>query len=204
MAALLDFGSRKTFAAADAAVLLVTSLFERLVIAGPFKTGIRSNHLTLFFGCDSLSVSLKIQLTKTCITCNTCFSQVIQFCQKLREGGQMSLKDLGPMVLKKRGSMGVRAAAAEIGIGSATLSRIERGKLPDVETLGKICDWLDVDPAHFIGSKKPMQDQGSVKVQVAFKKETAISHETSVALGRLIQAANEQFLQNESESAGHR
>lgn len=116
----------------------------------------------------------------------------------------MALQDLGPMVLKKRGSMGVRAAAAEIGIGSATLSRIERGKLPDMETLRKICDWLQMEPSRFVGTKivKP-STQEVVQVQVAFKKETASSQDTSIALGRLIMAAHKQYLDDGNENIGH-
>lgn len=33
----------------------------------------------------------------------------------------------------------------EIGISKATLSRIERGSLPDIETFIKICNWLQVE-----------------------------------------------------------
>ncbi|MEH6476593.1 MAG: helix-turn-helix domain-containing protein [Sneathiella sp.] len=115
----------------------------------------------------------------------------------------MALEDLGPMVLHKRGSMGVRAAAAEIGIGSATLSRVERGKLPDVETLGKICDWLEVSPSTFIGSSKSLSEKENTSVQVAFKKDVAISKDTSVALGKLILAAHKQFLSDSPDGVGH-
>ena len=58
----------------------------------------------------------------------------------------MNLKGLGNLLLQKRGSMGVRAAAGEIGISPATLSRIEHGHVQDIETLGKVCRWLGVDP----------------------------------------------------------
>ena len=33
----------------------------------------------------------------------------------------------------------------KIGISKATLSRIERGSLPDIETFIKICNWLQVE-----------------------------------------------------------
>jgi urease accessory protein UreF len=42
---------------------------------------------------------------------------------------------LAQMIKVKRGSMGLREAAQQIGdISAATLSRMEQGKLPDVET----------------------------------------------------------------------
>ena len=56
------------------------------------------------------------------------------------------LEDLGRRVQQKRGKLGVRAAAQQIGISHATLSRIERGHLPDLENYRKICVWLGEDP----------------------------------------------------------
>ena len=114
-----------------------------------------------------------------------------------------AIEDLGPMVSRRRGSMGVRAAAAEIGIGAATLSRIERGKLPDIETLGKICDWLGVEASVFIGSTKADSNVGyQVQAQVAFKKDVAFSQKTAQALGELILAAEKQFL-TDVDNVGH-
>jgi len=36
-----------------------------------------------------------------------------------------------------------RQAAMQIGISASTLSRIEKGKLPDADTFLKICDWIN-------------------------------------------------------------
>ena len=37
-------------------------------------------------------------------------------------------------------------AGKQIGISKATVSRVESGKLPDIETFIKICIWLETDP----------------------------------------------------------
>ena len=37
-------------------------------------------------------------------------------------------------------------ASVQIGVSKATLSRLEKSKLPDVETLGKACAWLGTEP----------------------------------------------------------
>lgn len=42
--------------------------------------------------------------------------------------------------------LGMRVCADEIGISPATLSRIERGKLPDILTFAKLCKWLCANP----------------------------------------------------------
>lgn len=40
-------------------------------------------------------------------------------------------------------------AAKQIGISKATLSRIEKGKMPDVLTLGKLCRWMKTEPSKY-------------------------------------------------------
>jgi transcriptional regulator with XRE-family HTH domain len=105
----------------------------------------------------------------------------------------MTPKTLGQMLQKKRGSMGVRAAAGEIGISPATLSRMENGRVPDLDTLKKVCAWLGVDPATYLGTSAEPRAASSGSVQVVFKKDRAVTPKTSQALAKLIQAAYQQF-----------
>src|ERR1039458_6190925 len=65
------------------------------------------------------------------------------------------LETLGVLVREKRKSRRLREVAAEIGIGAATLLRVEGGKIPDVATFGKICNWLRIDPGTFLGFEEP-------------------------------------------------
>lgn len=53
---------------------------------------------------------------------------------------------------KKRG---LRHYAAEIGISSATLSRLLNRKLPDIETFGLVIKWLGYSADDFFYYKKP-------------------------------------------------
>lgn len=46
--------------------------------------------------------------------------------------------------------LGMRECALVIGISSATLSRIERGNMPDTLTFAKVCKWLKKPMEHFI------------------------------------------------------
>lgn len=58
---------------------------------------------------------------------------------------------LAGMVKEKRGRRGLRDTSTEIGdISPATLSRIEQGKVPDVDTFIKLCKWLDTPTDTFI------------------------------------------------------
>lgn len=60
---------------------------------------------------------------------------------------KVTLQNLGTVVREKRGSRGLRSVASEIGTSAPTLSRIESGKMPDLQTFGKLCRWLELDPA---------------------------------------------------------
>ncbi|MCC6712190.1 MAG: helix-turn-helix transcriptional regulator, partial [Candidatus Dadabacteria bacterium] len=65
----------------------------------------------------------------------------------------IGLQILSRKLLRKRGDRGIREVAKEIGISPSTLSRIERGHLPDIETFGKVCKWLNLDPSRILGIK---------------------------------------------------
>lgn len=105
----------------------------------------------------------------------------------------MEIKDLAPLVLKHRGNMGVRAAAKEIGISPTTLTRIEKGHVPDVGTLEKICRWIGEDTSAFTGVGD---------LQIAFKNRKAVPPVTARSLAVLIEKASEQFA-DEVEARGH-
>lgn len=105
----------------------------------------------------------------------------------------MNIEELGPLVLRKRGNMGVRAAAKEIGISPTTLTRIEKGNVPDVGTLKKICDWLGEEPAQFTGIGA---------LQIAFKNKKTVPPKTAQSLAKLIEKASEQFA-TRIEAKGH-
>jgi len=72
-----------------------------------------------------------------------------------------TLESLGVLVREKRGQKKLRETAKEMGIGPATLMRVENGRVPDIETFGKICRWLQIDPGSFLGFEvKQERDSG--------------------------------------------
>ncbi|MEQ8255046.1 MULTISPECIES: helix-turn-helix domain-containing protein [Roseovarius] len=96
----------------------------------------------------------------------------------------MELGDIGNLLARRRGNMGVRAAAREIGISPSTLSRIENGHVPDVATLEKVCAWLGEDTSKFTGVGN---------LQIAFKNKKALPPRTAQSLATLIEKAADQF-----------
>jgi transcriptional regulator with XRE-family HTH domain len=98
----------------------------------------------------------------------------------------MSLLRLAQLAKKRRGDEGIRATAKRIGISPATLSRVERGHVPDIDTFRKICAWLEVDPNDFLGvdTAKEKPDSG------VSKRMTAAVHLRADA-APLVQAASD-------------
>lgn len=95
-----------------------------------------------------------------------------------------ALKNIGPKLREKRGERGIREVAKEIGISPATLSRIENGHVPDLETFSKLCGWLELDPSELIGGTR--KSATTKQVAVHFKKESTLKPETAQALSELI------------------
>ena len=109
-----------------------------------------------------------------------------------------TLRTLGRKLREKRGNRGIRAVAVEVGTSPATLSRVERGHLPDLETFGKVCRWLGVDPGEVLRFKKPRAGlEGGTAAAVHFKKDHTVSPNTAGALAKLILAAQRAVLASE-------
>jgi transcriptional regulator with XRE-family HTH domain len=100
-----------------------------------------------------------------------------------------SLTQLGAMVKNRRGSRKLRETATEIEISAPTLLRIESGRMPDIDTFGKICRWLRVDPGDFLG-RPDNQSQApastSATLWAHFKADKASEPETLNALARML------------------
>jgi transcriptional regulator with XRE-family HTH domain len=97
----------------------------------------------------------------------------------------VTLENLGLRVKEKRGEQGIRAAAKEIGISHATLSRVERGFMPDLANYRRICRWLGINVEDVTGvSAAP----ASI-ARVHFRKKPTVSAKTAQNLAQMILTA---------------
>lgn len=104
------------------------------------------------------------------------------------------LETLGAIVRERRGDRKLRETANEIGIGPATLMRIESGRIPDVETFGKICKWLKINPSEFLGiedvsKKTPSSQQFPPTISAHFKADKTPKRDTVQALAQMVLTA---------------
>ncbi len=98
----------------------------------------------------------------------------------------LNISLLSDMVKTRRGAKGLRDTAKEIGeISASTLSRIEQGKVPDVDTFMKLCDWLQVSADTFFNNTS----QKAVQVNAHLRAEKELPPNTVNALIKLINLA---------------
>jgi transcriptional regulator with XRE-family HTH domain len=110
----------------------------------------------------------------------------------------MKMDRLAQRIQEHRAGKGIREAAKEVGVSPATLSRVENGKVPDLETFSRICQWLKEDPAIYLGlAGRPAAAVPTARVH--FKKGTAIKPDSAKALGDLILAARQALLEEEQD-----
>ena len=100
---------------------------------------------------------------------------------------RVTLQNLGTAVKKKRGDRGLRETAREIGTSAPTLSRIESGKMPDLQTFGKLCRWLELDPGTILNvTPQRLQQDPDMIASAHLKAKQEISPETARALANVI------------------
>jgi transcriptional regulator with XRE-family HTH domain len=101
------------------------------------------------------------------------------------------LESLGVLVREKRAKKKLREAALEIGISPATLMRVENGRIPDVATFGRICQWLGTDPGSFLGFEPADQSvddlNGNISsISAHFRSDKVPDAETVKALAQMV------------------
>ena len=67
--------------------------------------------------------------------------------------------------------------------------RVEAGRIPDVETFGKLCKWLGVGPGSFLGFAPTPggEGTGAILVSAHLKADSTPDAATIHALARMIQ-----------------
>lgn len=108
-------------------------------------------------------------------------------------GSQVDIEKLAAMIKAKRGKMGLRQTAQEIGhVSPSTLSRVESGKMPDMDTFLRLCDWLGVKPEQFFQgtseTEEPDMETPEI-IEAHLRADKELDAETAAALADMIKAA---------------
>jgi len=115
---------------------------------------------------------------------------------------EVNIRDFAAMVKAKRAGRGMRAVAQEIGgVSASTLSRIEQGRVPDLDTFIRICRWLEVPPNRFVPgqpvlgsgqkdeSSPPEQLDTADIITAHLRADRTLAPETATALATMIRLA---------------
>jgi transcriptional regulator with XRE-family HTH domain len=112
----------------------------------------------------------------------------------------VDIRRLAALLKAKRGRRGLREVAAEIGdVSASTLSRVELGKVPDLDTFVRICQWLSVPPDQFFPARA--QQEAGAEAQAVrgmstpeiitahLRADRELAPETADALATMIRLA---------------
>jgi transcriptional regulator with XRE-family HTH domain len=101
---------------------------------------------------------------------------------------------LAVMVIAKRSGRGLRATATEIGgVSASTLSRVEQGKVPDLDTFLRLCRWLGVSPDEFTENPPTAVAEDSGRrvdvIAAHLRADRTLDRATARALERMVRLA---------------
>ena len=106
---------------------------------------------------------------------------------------EIDLTKLAALVAKKRNGRRLRDIAEEIEVSAPTLSRIEKGHLPDLDTFIKLCRWLKVSPDDFQLSQQQKLSDSAINTRetvCAFlRADRTLPPSTANALTTMIELA---------------
>lgn len=115
---------------------------------------------------------------------------------------KLDINKLANLVRSKRGSNGLRDTASEIGnVSPSTISRVENGKTPDIETFLALCDWLEIPPAALIkNTKSPKSLDTPEKISIMLRSDPNLDSAIANVLATLIKAAYKDLSEKKSKS----
>jgi transcriptional regulator with XRE-family HTH domain len=113
----------------------------------------------------------------------------------------LNIEKLANLVRSKRKNRGLREIAKEIGsVSPSTISRVENGKTPDMDTFLALCNWLEIPPTELINNteeKKNLDTPEAIEIQL--RADTCLEPAIADALASLVKAAYKELAQNKND-----
>jgi transcriptional regulator with XRE-family HTH domain len=102
----------------------------------------------------------------------------------------VNLHDLAAQLKAKRGSRSLREVASEADVSFSTLSRVEKGKVPDLDTFVRLCAWLQV-PAEvfYLGYNRAIGQSTEEVVSMHLRGDRALDPEVATSLIKMVNLA---------------
>ncbi|WP_375504048.1 helix-turn-helix domain-containing protein [uncultured Nostoc sp.] len=108
----------------------------------------------------------------------------------------LDIQRLAALVRNKRGTRGLREISVEIGnVSPSTLSRVENGKMPDMETFIALCNWLQVRPSDLFFTDQDRQLNIDEEIIILLLSDKRLEPDTASALAQIIKATYRYLLE---------
>ena len=102
----------------------------------------------------------------------------------------IDIEKFARLVKNKRGRKNLREIAKEIGeVSISTISRIEQGKIPDLSTYMKICEWLEVSPEEFSINISDKEKSHKDEIFFHLRADRSLSPDVADAITKMIELA---------------
>lgn len=107
----------------------------------------------------------------------------------------LNINLLAALVRNKRGNRGL--LSAEIGnVSPSTLSRVENGNIPDMETFIALCNWLQVRPGDlFVTNQQELELDVEQEVVLLLLGDKRLTSDTAYMLSQIIKATYRYLLE---------
>ena len=151
---------------------------------------------SIFFLIHDTIVSSRIHKLFFCVN-----KETIESLMQQKMGNYLDTEKLANLVRSKRGNKGLRDTAKEIGnVSPSTISRVENGKTPDMDTFLALCDWLEVPAAELIKNTEDEEDLDTPEaITIQLRADKNLDPAVANALASLVKAAYKDLSQNKYE-----
>jgi transcriptional regulator with XRE-family HTH domain len=105
---------------------------------------------------------------------------------------------------RRKRRLSLREVSYETGISVNTLSRVERGYLPDLKNYQRITDWLGVPADTFLESSAPENSAGTLGLVARhFRSDPGLTPEAAEKLTSLVQDMYSKLVSERPRLAAH-
>lgn len=89
---------------------------------------------------------------------------------------------------KEKMNLSEREVARRVGVSPITVSRILKGETPDIDTLKKFAQWLDVSPSHILNGDVGGHDALALNMAAVLQANKRLARVFGLAMDRLLSA----------------
>src|SRR5258706_15170917 len=102
---------------------------------------------------------------------------------------QLDMELFAAYLKARRGDMGLREAVQQIGdISPATLSRIENGRIPDMDVFLRLCDWIGLPAETFVKRETDVTTEPKTieVIEAHLRADRNLDHAAAEAIANMV------------------